>query len=596
MLMERSYWTRYWDRRRVLKSAGWVSAGAASLALVGCGDDDDDDGGATPTSGGGGGLATSTPDGATPTPDPDYYASVKRGGTYRGAATGDPASIDPYGSPSFTTKGIASYVYSRLFKYNAGRGVNTADLVPEPDLCESAEVDADGTTWTLTLRENAKFHDKAPVNGRAVTTEDVNFSWQKMTDPAQPNAGNVAFVERLEFPDDRTMVFTLKEPNAAFADVFADANNFWVVPTESDGGFNPAETMIGSGPWMFDTYQVNSGYSFNRNPAWHFDGFPLMDRVEISIIPEVANRLAQFQAGSLHAVDVSPDNVISLNEQMPHAQMIGEVTQLNCYLIADSDPNSPWNNDDRIRIAISKAFDRETLLDFGYNVSNLKAAGLEVSEKWNNLIPAGNGYFWLDPLSDAQGPSRENFLYDPAASRQMLEQAGYPNGIETKYIFTPGRYGSVFDAMAEAHIEMLREAGFNVTVEPQDYNSVYFPNTFRGNFSGLVFLGSTPFPEMGGYPLRFFTDNPLNHGKVNDPELRDLAVRQQRELDREARREMFFDIQRKNAEKMYYSPLQWGAGTGWAAYQPTVRNLEVRTVPSAYSGATEVTPFRWLDV
>ncbi|WP_322818400.1 ABC transporter substrate-binding protein, partial [Tepidiforma sp.] len=209
------YWDRFWrerrSRRRFLGAATGAAAGAAGLALVGCGDDDDDSGG-TPS------LATPTP-GAQATPTPaDPYANAKRGGVLKVDSTGDPPSIDPYGNLSFLTKGFSAYVYSRLFKYNAGIGVKQADLRPVGDLAESAEASPDGLTWTVKLRPNVKFHNKAPVNGRAVDTDDVKYSWGRATAETNTNRSQVAFVDSVQYPDKQTVVFKLKEPNAAFLD------------------------------------------------------------------------------------------------------------------------------------------------------------------------------------------------------------------------------------------------------------------------------------------------------------------------------------------------------------------------------------------
>ncbi len=598
--MAGQYWDRYWaarrSRRRFLGGAATLSAGAAGLALVGCGDDDDDEPSATNTPSGGESptAAASETAAASPTPS-DPYANAKRGGIYKLDATGDPASIDPYGSTSFTAKGVASYAYSRLFKYNAAPGVAKADLRPTGDLAESFESNPDGTVWTITLRDNINFHDLAPVSGRAITADDIQFSWSRMTDEAQPNRANVAFVDKLETPDDKTIIVTLKAPNAAFLDVFTDANNFWVMPTEAEGGFDPTTTMIGSGPWVFDSYQASSQYSFNRNPAWHFDGFPLMDRVEVSIITEYANRLAQFQAGNTHVSGIAADDIVNVKNSFPDVQLYGEVSQLLSFFFMDPNPDSPWNKDPRVRQAISMAIDRGTLLDFAYNVSTLKAAGLNVSERWNNLIPAGNERFWLDPLSDAQGESKKYFEYNPDEAAALLSAAGFPE-ISTTYQYTPVRYGSVFDSVAEAHIEMLEAVGFNLTVDPQDYNSIYFPNTFQGNFTGIAFGLETPFPEASGYPNRMFRDNPLNHSRIITPEMTELADKQQTTLDPEERIEVFHEIQRKNAENMYYIPNNVGAGTGWTGYQGFVKNIETQTVPGSYAGPTEETAFVWLDL
>ncbi len=587
------YWDRFWrerrSRRRFLGAATGAAAGAAGLALVGCGDDDDDEA-ATPTSAA---TATTGP-AATPTPS-DPYANAKRGGVLKVDSTGDPPTIDPYGNLSFLTKGFSAYVYSRLFRYNTGIGVKQADLRPVGDLAQSAEASPDGLTWTVKLRTDAKFHNVAPVNGRAVDTDDVKYSWGRATAETNTNRSQVAFVDSVQYPDKQTVVFKLKEPNAAFLDVLADANLVWIMPKEADGGFDPAKTAIGSGPWVLQSYTPSVGFKFTKNPAWHFKGFPLMDGVEIAIIPEYANRLAQFQAGNTDISGLNSEDLVNVKNALPKVQLYGEVSQLLSILYMDPNPDSPWNKDPRVRLAISMAMDRDALLDLAYNVKKLKAAGLAVSERWNNLIPAGMERFWLDPKSSAQGETAKYFKYDVAEAKKLLAAAGYPDGFSTVYQYTANRYGSAFNAVAEANIQYLNAIGIKTQTDVQDYSSKYITQTFTGNFTGIAFGYETPFPEGGSYPIRLFTDNPLNHSRIKDPELEDLARKQQRELDFEKRRELFYEIQRKNAAKMWYIPQNMGAGTGWTGYQEWVKNIGVQTVPGSYGAATEELPYFWLD-
>ena len=293
MRNETNYWARRANRRRFLGTGVAAGAGVAGLALVGCGDDDDGKGGGTS-------LATpTTPAGTQPTAVPvDPFANAKRGGTWKTWAAGDPPTLDPYGNLSFLTKGIANYTYSRLYKYKTGAGIEPLGVKPIPDIAQSAEASADGLTWTVKLRPDVKFHNIAPVNGRQVTTDDVKFSWGRLTAPTTQNRSQVAFIDKVEFPDKTTAVFKLKAPNATFLDMLADTNLLYVMPTESEGGFDPAKQMIGSGPWLYKSYQPGVKFNFDKNPAWYLAGFPLFDSADIAIIPEYANRLAQFLAGN----------------------------------------------------------------------------------------------------------------------------------------------------------------------------------------------------------------------------------------------------------------------------------------------------------
>ena len=600
--MATDYWERYWlerrSRRRFLGGAVVTGAGVAGLALAGCGNDDD---GETPAAGTPSGTAAGTQaasatqaSNATPTPS-DPYAGATRGGTYRQDQSGDPPTIDPYGNIAFLTKGFAAHIYSRLFKYNAGAGVKRSDLLPVGDLAEASEASPDGLTWTIKLRKDAKFHNVAPVNGRPVTTEDVKFSWGRATAESNTNRSQLAFVDKVEYPDAGTVKFTLKSPNAAFLDVLADANLLWIMPKESDGGFNPAQQAIGSGPWIFESYQPSVMIKHKRNPEWHVKGFPLMDAVESAIIPEYANRLAQFQAGNTDLSGVTAEDILAVKKAMPNIKLWGDVAQQLSMIFFDPDPASPLAKDPRVKQAVSMATDRESLMDLAYNVKKLKSEGLDVSDRWNNVIPAGMERFWLDPKSAAQGDSKKYFEYNMKEAKALLAAAGFASGFDAIYQYTANRYGAAFNATAEAIIGFLNELGIKTTTDVQDYSSKYFTQTFAGNFKGIAFGLETPFPEGGSYPLRLFTENSLNHSKIVDPELADLAQKQQQELDPAKRKEMFFEIQRKNAAKMHYVPSNAGAGTGWTAFQAWVKNIDVATVPGSYGGGTETAPYRWLD-
>jgi peptide/nickel transport system substrate-binding protein len=589
--MAGNYWDSYWrerrSRRRFLGGAVAAGAGVSALALVGCGDDDDDDGGdslATPTAGA---NATATPQ--------DPLAGAKRGGVYKIDATGDPPTLDPYGNISFLTKGHAAYTYSRLFQYKAGPGIAYGSVRPTPDAAQTAESTPDGLKWTVKLNPNVKFHNIAPLNGRAMTSDDIKATWERATS-AQSTNKPVTPVDKVEYPDAQTIVFTLSKPTATFLDDFADSNVFYIMPKEAfSGGFDPAKISIGSGPWVWKSYEPSVRFIKDRNPAWHLgkpDGAPYFDSVETSIVPEYANRLAQFLAGNTDTSDINGEDLPNVVKQLTGVRIESRTGPTLSFMFFDSDPASPWNKDPRVRQAISMSLDRDGLMELGYNVKKLRDAGLKVETKWHNLMPAGETNWWLDPQDPKMGAGAANFKYNPAEAKKLMEAAGFASGFEATYQYTANRYGKLFNDIAEANIGFINALGIKTSTDVQDYSSKYITQTFIGNFKGIAFGYETPFPEAGSYMTRFFTDNPQNHGKVKDAELTKLATDAQVELNEEKRREIFHQVQKINGEKMYYIPNVAGAGTGFSGSQPNVRN-HPEFVTKAYGGPSETYPFRW---
>ncbi len=591
--LKSSYWDKYAHRgatrRAFLRGSGLAAAGTAGLALVGCGGDDNDEESLKS-------LATPTPNAAaSPTATAvDPFANAKRGGTYHMTQVGDAPTIDPYGNYSYLGKMPATFVYSRLFMYKAGPGIQPAEVRPTGDLAESAETTPDGLKWTVKLRKGVKFHDIAPVSGRELTTKDVKFSWGRATDTKNTNAPQLTgVVDKVEYPDDYTIIFSLKAPSAVFTDLLADASLLHVQPVEAESGFNPAKTMIGSGPWVLDNYTPTVGWKFKKNPNWWMKGFPLMDGVELAVVPTYANRIAQFLAGNTDGEGPTPDDLIEIKKKVKDVVVTGALTTTQSWIYFDPQPGSPWAKDDRVRQAVSMALDRNELTDLIYSVKKLRAAGLDVPLPWNSVIPAGHTRFWLDPQGKDQGDSAKFFKYDPAEAKKLMAAAGFADGFSTTYQYTHA-YGASYDTLAEANIQYLNAIGIKTTTDIQDYPSKYSTHTFAGDFTGIAFGPESAFPEPGGIPIRLFTDNVYNHSRIKDADLARLSIAQAQELDPAKRKAIMWDIQRMNAAHMYYVPHQGGAGVAWATYQPYMRNVtEYRTL--GYGFGAETIPFFWKD-
>jgi peptide/nickel transport system substrate-binding protein len=597
-----NYWTRHRiSRRAALRGAGVGAAGLAGAALIGCGDDDDDDddvaGTATaaPTSG----AAATTAPASTPS------AGIQTGGTLTFIRTGDPPSIDPYGNLSYLTKGWAVHMYSRLYQRDAKPGIPGAAALPGPDLAVSTETD-DGMTYIVKLNPAAKFQNVSPVDGRDLIADDVSFSWDRLTAPESTNASQVEHITGLEVIDDHTLKFTHDKVNAVFLDNLADANLLWVMPTESDGGFNPELDSIGSGPWIVKEFTPDVTMEFKRNPDWHLGPErPYVDELHQPVVPEYANQLAQLQAQNLDWNGILSDDVLGLKGESKYAdwQWIandpGSTLNMMLYdhlfaLQGEPQTTKPWK-DERVRQATSMSLDRAAKMDFEYNVNAFKEAGLNPSEGWHNFIPVGQSRWWLDPRGPDIGPAGKFFEFNVDEAKKLLAAADVPDGFDATFIYNTNRYGGRFGDVQEANIAFLEAIGIMAKVEIQDYSSQYINFSVNGEFDGIISGWQTPWPEAGSYPLVMFDpEHKRNSARVDDPELWELSQRQVTILDVEERREMLWEIQRRNALHMYYIPMTYGGGAGFTAAQPWVRNIGVYRT-QGYGASTETRTHYWID-
>lgn len=593
--MQETNWSRSLSgrlgRRSLLRGAGFAGAGLAGAALLGCGGDDDSSPTAiaTATAGGTQGPAT----GATATAT---GGEVKRGGVYKYTLTNDPPTIDPFRNAAANTKTVSAHTYSRLFRINPQPGVQPYDAEIVPDVAESAESE-DGQHWVVKLKQGVKFHNVAPVSGREMTSADVVFSYERLTAEGSPNRAAVSSITGVDALDDYTVQFTLDGPSPTFLEMMSDANLLLIQPTEADGGFDPSLQAIGTGPWVLDEYRVSQSLNYSRHPEYYEPDVPYMDNVETLIIPEYANRVAQFQAGSIHVLTTTSDDVPTMRRDAPDLQWVpipGGTLNFVGFSGEDRDPTAPWR-DERFRRAVSMGIDRAGQMEFGFNLKAIEDAGLHYPVMWNNCpVPASFGpQWWVDPQSEEQGESAAFFQFNPGEASALLQAMGLGDDPINFHYAGNNHYGPGFDRLAQVVFAWMGDIGLNLENAPQDYNSVYVTQTFRGEFNGMMLGVETPFPEINGYFNRMFGDDVSNHGRVHDPVMDELIDKQRHELDQPTRREFVAEMQRRNGDQMFYVPVQPSGGSVWEAFQPEVRGVR-RT--RGYGAASENLPYYWLDV
>ena len=590
--MDSNYWSnvlgRRVARRRALVMAGSTAAGAAFLAACGGGSESE--------------TKVQDKESLVTKPVEVQPAQAKRGGTLRVRHTGDPATLDPSGAIN-PLNPPARIALNTLVRMGYGT-LKPSDNSIVPDVAESWEIAPDGTQITMKLRQNVKWHNKPPVNGRVMDMDDVLFSWDRFTKKNVYRTGVVnainpdAPVLSVAATDARTLVIKLKEPLVFALDLFASnpgshSGSMLLLPKETDSTFNPGTDMIGAGPYVMQRYEPSRGFTMRRHPDYYDQNWGFLDQIEFPIITETAATLAQLKAGNVHYFQPAAADVVTVKNETPQLQLydtdIPNTTSVMVFgLIGPGGGKSPFV-DERVRQAVSMGQDRDLYIDAFFNVDKFRQQGLDVETRWNTSISAIWNGWWLDPKGKDFGPTAKYYKRDLAEAKKLLAAAGYPSGIRdlpSNHI-TTNELGDL-PKQAEVLEGMLSEIGITTRVNPVDDAKEYTPR-FRdgkGQYEGIAFVTtaggtgvgpvgtlSNQFWSKGGAAFHGFSTSGQND-QSGDPKANEMILKARGELDTEKRRSLVYDIQRYLAEKAYSLMLP-GVATGFTMGWPAVGNYRV---------------------
>ena len=495
---------------------------------------------------GGAGLAATAAVPATSTPA--QAQAPKRGGTLtiRGW---DPPFFDPMLTTAYRVEIPATFTHSRLVKHRAGPSVVPGTFAIEGDLAESW-TQPNETTYVFKLRRGVRWHPKPPVNGRELTAEDVRYSVERfLTVKGNPSAYMLRAVDRVEAVDPYTVKFILKEPFAWFLDMLANPISLPIVArecVEKFGDLKKAESVVGTGPWMLDSYRPNAGLTLVRHPGYFIAGLPYIDRVEIVVDEDNASRIAAFVAGRYDLGWEFPGTINrtdwmqikdTLRQRRPNLKTAEFVSNVETHISMRTD--RPPFNDPRVRQAMALAIDRQGIIDAGFE-------GVGVV---NPAFPAALKD-WAVPINQL-GEGARYFKHDPAEARRLLAAAGHPHGFPASMCFTT--YGSTLLVdLAQLILKDLKAVGIDGKLDQREYGA-FIATCYFGKFDSMTYGPQTPFLEPDNFLFGMHAPGEQkNQSHVDDPVMTDLLIRQRRIFDLAKRREVIAEIQRYLARQQYY--------------------------------------------
>ncbi len=520
------------------------------------------------------GLRIFIPDGfefGGPTIPPDPR-TPRYGGTMVIGVAGDPPSIDPFHSTSVNGANIMGSVYERLVHVPVGAGTDPTVDKRIGGLAESWDISNDFLTYTFHLRKGVKWHNLPPANGRELDSEDVKFTFQLFTLPNSIQGGFFQNVDRVEAVDKYTVVYHMKQVDISLVGTLTDYGRGWILPRES-ANINRRITAIGTGPLQVAAdYEYKVGMLLVRNPDYWLkdergNSLPYLDGRRAVIMPDASARNSAFRTGKIDtgASFPSPVELRSLIRTNP-TTMVQELefTFSPTYMAMRLD-KQPWK-DVRVRRAMSLAIDYNTWTETLWGVRGTTHVGL-------------NGLWYGQPSDAIEMLAQECkcpwYSYDPKLGKQLLAEAGYPNGFNTTMEFAPS-YGPLWAASFELLGAYWKQIGVTVELKPLDY-SIWRANLDRGAWTDMAAHAFVfPFPSTVYGAVQQFgsgrAGNP-NTGFVNDPKV-DAAIKEIDESYRDPARapELVRQLRAYYLDQVFNLP--WGGGHSYSIFAPRLRNYQ----------------------
>jgi len=444
-----------------------------------------------------------------------------------GMAAADIGQIDPHRATTTQDKPVVSWICNGLVRFKPG-SASLEEL--EPDLAETWDKTADGKTWTFHLRHGVKFHG----DWGELTADDVVYSLKRAADPKTSSfSSDYAVVDTIEAVDPYTVKIVLKKPIPALLGLVANYHGGNVVSKKAAEalGADFRTKPVGTGPFVISEYKSNESLTLVANKAY-FRGVPKIDKIVYRFIPADASRDLAFISGELDVVYGGQDQRWVDRMTKEPGVVVDIVKPSELSLLHLNETMKPLD-DIRVRQAIAYAIDRKQIAAF-------KGASTAVPAV--SVVPTG--YLGTDE-------NAKLFPYDLAKSKELLKEAGYPNGVAVKVIQT-----SLPTMLTSMQIvqSQLKKAGIDLQFEVVDHQSYHAQ--IRKDLSGATYYSAARFPVADVYLRQFFyspstVGKPtavvnLSHCSVADAEIDAAAIEtdvdKQKALWKEAQAKIINDV------------------------------------------------------
>lgn len=372
-------------------------------------------------------------------------------------------------------------------------------------------------------------------------TEEADFEAVALDESAQCGtdeyAGNLAGIEAV---DELTVRFTLCNPDVAFpAKVAFSALGIFSTEQLEETGGAPIDEPIGTGPYKLEAWERGSQIVLTANEDYWGDA-PAIPTVVFRWSEESAQRLVELQSGDVDGIDnvgtedfptVADDDTLQLLEREP----------LNVFYLGTNVDKAPLD-DELVRQALGYAIDKDRIIE------NFYPEGSQAADQF------------LPPGIPSYEEGAEGYTYDPDKARDLLAQAGYPDGIDLgalSYRAEPRPYLPQPPQVASDIRDQLAQVGITVTLDEQE-SGAFIDNANTGNL-GLYLLGwGADFPDATNFWDFHFGVGASPQFGTGFPDLHEVLTEAGTTTDEEARAELYAEANDLLMQHAQAIPIAYG--------------------------------------
>lgn len=446
-------------------------------------------------------------------------AVPKQGGELVVGLRQEIGNLDPHLATSFSSFRVIEVMYEGLLRLDE-------DGALEPALASNWEISEDGKTYTFYIRKGVKFHD-----GSELTAEDVKASFRRILDPevGSPQASRLQKIKEMKVVGKYKIKIALSSKFAPFLYKVAGPGRAIIPKSIVEKGGNLKKQDLGTGPFKLSNWVPGEQIVLKKNEDYWMEDLPYLDKITYKIIPEPATRRAALQSGDIDLIPSADTTSVQVLQGVKNVKIIS--TQELAYSLIGFNLNREPLDDPRVRRAIAYAMDRKEIIQAVYD--GLATVGTP--------LPPALREWYIKPSK------LETYVQNYGKAKELLEEAGYPDGIKFSVTVSPALKTAL--QIAQVLQQQLKPAGITMEINTVEWGT--FLDAWRNSdFDSFVSLNGGSFDPDGYYYRTFHSQGSTNVFNYSDPVMDKLLEKGRVTTDKEERKEIYMKIQKRLIEQM----------------------------------------------